>query len=87
MHPGIPINAADLDQIAGAVDIRLKKVLCQGLHRLVEILHIVLLVLQEPFPVIVEPNTPEKIYGFGRKTFKHIFHLILYSNPNTLYLQ
>ena len=71
MHPGIPVDPADLQQIAGPVQEGLEQLLAQGLHGLVQGVHILLFVLLEPVPVVVHADAPEKINGLGGETGKH----------------
>ena len=79
MHSGIPIDAADFQQIAGALNEGLEKMRAQRLHRLVKGGGVLFFVGREPFTVVIQANTPEKIHGFGSKSGKHIGVLFLYN--------
>ena len=73
MEPGIPVDAADFEKIAGLVHKGLKQFLAQRLHRLVEGFDILLLVCLEPVPVVIHADAPEKIDGLRGKAGKHRF--------------
>ena len=71
VEPGIPVDAADLQDAAGAVQEGLEYCRTQSLHGLVKGIHILLFVGQEPVPVVVHANAPEKINGLRGETCKH----------------
>jgi hypothetical protein len=71
VHPGIPVDPADLEKMAGLVHKGQKQLLTKGLHGLIEVVYIILLVLQEPFSVIIEADSPEKIHSFRCEACKH----------------
>ena len=48
-----------------------EQILSQRLHRLVQVVYIIFFVFQEPFPVVVHPDAPQKIHSLRRKAFKH----------------
>ena len=73
MHPGIPVDPADLQQVAGLVQKGLEEVFSQFLGGFKEGFHVLLFIGGEPLPVVVHANTPEKINGLGGKAGKHRF--------------
>ena len=71
VHPGIPVDPGNFQQITAAVQKGLEQILSQSFGRLIEIVYIIFLVFQKPFPVVVQSDTPEKIHGLGGITCKH----------------
>ena len=75
MEPGIPVDAADLAQDTGGVQEGLKNVGSQLLGGMVEIFGVAVLICLEPFPVVVEPDAPEKIHRLGGIAVEHMVFL------------
>ena len=71
MHPGIPVDAADLENITGFFQKGLEYRLAQGLHGLIKAVGVLLFVLQKPVTVVIHADSPEEIHGFRGKTGKH----------------
>ena len=71
MHPGVPIDAADLQNISRLLGEGGEQLLAQSLHGFIQIGNVLLLVGLEPIPVVVHPDAPEKVHGFRRKACKH----------------
>ena len=77
VEPGIPVDPAALQNIAGRVQLGLEQFLSQGLHGLVQGVYILFFMLQEPVPVVVHSNAPEKIHSLGGEALEHSVSLFL----------
>ena len=77
VEPGVPVDPADLEDVAGFIQEGFKKVPAQGFHGLVEGIDVLFFMFQEPVPVVVQANAPEKIHSLRGETGKHAVYLFL----------
>ena len=76
VHSGIPVDATDLENVAGAVSKGLEQFLSQCLHGLIQRLLILGFMGEKPVPVVIHADAPKKINGFRGEAFKHRIYLI-----------
>jgi hypothetical protein len=71
VHTGIPVDAAELVNLTGTFQERLKQFPTQSLHGFVEMFDVVGFVSHKPLPIVIHADAPEKIHGLWGETFKH----------------
>ena len=77
VEPGVPVDAADLQNIPAPLPEGCEQVLPQVLHGIVQGFHVLTFIGRKPVPVIIHANAPEKINGLRSKALEHSVFLFL----------